>query len=138
MVLIAYVKGMLRPRRLSFGVEVVVASAWMTAIDLVIDPVAAGPLRYWQWQAAGPYYGIPWSNFAGWFVVSAVIFALLRVDATPWRDNRWAVHVGASIVVFFTIIAFSYALWLGGAAGVLLLVLHWLVIRRPGGRDMLP
>ena len=138
MVLIAYVKGMLLRRRLSAWMEIAVASAWMTAIDTVIDPVAAGPLRYWQWQIGGPYYGIPWSNFAGWFVVSAVIFALLRVDATPWRDNRWALHVGASIILFFAIIAFSHGLWLCGAAGVLLLGLHWRVIRKLERRDMQP
>ena len=124
MVLIAYVKGMLLAYRLRAWTEILIASAWMTAIDLVIDPLAAGPLHYWQWQTGGPYYGIPWSNFAGWFVVSAVIFAMLRLDATRWRDNRWAVHVGASIVAFFTVIALSHGLWLCGAAGLLLLVVH--------------
>lgn len=127
MVLVAYVKGMLLHHRLSAGLEILIASVWMTAIDLVIDPVAAGPLRYWQWETAGPYYGIPWSNFAGWFVVSAVMFALLRLDGTPWHDNRWAVYVGASIIGFFTIIAFSCGLWLCGAVGLLLLAVHWRV-----------
>jgi putative membrane protein len=100
----------------------------MTSIDLVIDPVAAGPLAYWRWESVGPYYGIPWSNFAGRFLVSAAIFALLRADRARWRHNPWALHIGASIILFFTVIAASYALWLCTAVGILLIALHALMV----------
>ncbi len=88
-----------------FGVPVVVAAAWagmglaayavaraavpgrrwlrlavgalaLTAWDLFLDPqmVRQG---VWVWREDGPYHGIPWSNFAGWLLVSLAIMAVL-------------------------------------------------------------
>lgn len=126
MILIAYVMEMLRTVRMPAWVHVPVAAGWMTAIDLVIDPVAAGPLRYWQWVDTGWYYGIPAWNFAGWFVVSAIMFALLR--AVPnWTANRWAGAIGVSVIVFFSVIALSHGLLGAAAAGVALAGLDLLV-----------
>lgn len=119
MILIAYVMEMLRTFRAPAWVHVPVAAAWMTAIDLVIDPVAAGPLRYWQWVDAGWYYGIPVANFAGWFAVSAVMFGLLR-SVPRWAANAWAGAVGLSVIVFFSVIALSYGLHGAAAAGAAL------------------
>ena len=124
MILVGYVKVMLVPRAWPAWVEVIAASLWMTAIDLVIDPVAAGPLRYWSWVNAGAYYGIPASNFLGWFLVSAVIFIVLRAAPGPWADNIWTRRIGLSVIVFFTVIAASLGLWLAALAGAVLIGLH--------------
>lgn len=124
MILVGYVKVMLARRAWPGWIDVTVASLWMTAIDLVIDPVAAGPLRYWSWVNPGSYYGIPASNFAGWFLVSAVIFTVLRLAPGAWAENVWARRIGLTVIVFFTVIAASYGLWLAAAVGVLLLCLH--------------
>jgi len=65
------------------GLRFVLTSAGaFTAWDLFLDPqmVAWG---YWQWDAVGGYFGIPWSNFAGWFLAAAVITYLARPLATP-------------------------------------------------------
>lgn len=124
MILVAYVKVMLTRRTWPAWIEVIAASLWMTTIDLVIDPVAAGPLRYWTWVNAGVYYGIPASNFAGWFLVSAAIFTVLRLAPGGWADNAWTRRIGLSIIVFFTVIAASYGLWLAALVGGLLLCLH--------------
>ncbi len=124
MILVGYVKVMLARRVWPAWIEVIAASLWMTSIDLVIDPVAAGPLGYWSWVYAGAYYGIPTSNFLGWFLVSAVIFAVLRVTPGRWADNVWARRIGLSIILFFTVIAASYGLWLAAAVGGLLVCLH--------------
>jgi len=124
MILVAYVVSMLARARLSMWTYVAVASAWMTAIDLVIDPVAAGPLKYWVWERSGAYYGIPAWNFAGWFVVSGLMFLVLRQALDRWTYNAWAARIGLSVIVFFTVIAASYALLLPAAAGVALLAVH--------------
>ena len=120
MILVGYVKVMLARRAWPAWIDVIVASLWMTAIDFVIDPVAAGPLRYWSWVNTGAYYGIPASNFLGWFLVSAVIFIVLRVAPGRWADNVWTRRIGLSIIVFFTVIAAAYELWLAVAVGALL------------------
>ena len=93
----------------------------MTAIDLVIDPLATKTLNYWAWENAGPYYGIPWSNFLGWFLMSLVLFALARKRAVPNSRAGW---LGLSVVLFFTVIALGVGLKLAGAVGIGLVILH--------------
>lgn len=132
-ILIAYVKEVVPARRWPVVVEVLLASAWMTAIDLIIDPLAAGPLGYWRWRDPGAYYGIPASNFAGWFLVSAVMFAVLRAGPRAWAPNPWAERLGLSVILFFTLIALSLGLWLAAFAGAVLVGLH-VVVRRSAWR----
>ena len=38
----------------------------MVALDLLIDPLASGPLGYWIWEAKGWFCGVPLVNFFGW------------------------------------------------------------------------
>lgn len=101
-----------------FGVPVAIACAWMvlfafvgqfvnnlwlaaaclTATDLLIDPVASRTLAYWRWLTPGAYFGVPLSNFAGWYLVSLVLFALHR---EPVRKSLSQRVLGASLLVFF-------------------------------------
>jgi uncharacterized membrane protein len=124
MVLVAYVKGMLRHLDLQAWSGALVAAVWMTAIDLVIDPLAANQLGYWRWVVRGSYYGIPLSNFAGWFIASLAIFALFREH---WRPHPWASATGASIILFFTLIALSFHLYTAALIGFGLCAVHFLV-----------
>ncbi|MGB8510420.1 MAG: carotenoid biosynthesis protein [Pyrinomonadaceae bacterium] len=128
MVLVAYMKQALLRLRLSRLTGALVAAVWMTGIDLVIDPLAGNDLGYWRWASRGVYYGIPASNFAGWFMSSLVIFLLFRRDP---ESNRGAQLTGVSILLFFTLIAFSFQLFVAAAVGCALFVLHILVF---GGR----
>ncbi len=121
LVLLAYTKQMLMPLRLNLWFESFFAAAWMTAIDLVIDPLAANQLGYWRWQQAGNYYGIPLHNFVGWFGVSLMIFLFAR---QRWQPNVWAQYVGLSITIFFSAIALSFGLYLAASVGIVLCVLH--------------
>ena len=120
-VLIGYVRQMLIGCSYSRWLIVVLAGAWMTAIDLVIDPLAAGVLSYWRWLEQGVYYGIPAHNFVGWFTVSLVIFSSLPAPAVK---NTWAQHTGLSIILFFTVLSWIYGIVLAGVMGVLLCIVH--------------
>jgi putative membrane protein len=51
--------------------------AAVLAMDLVLDPGAVA-LGFWRYDAGGGYYGVPWSNYAGW-VLSATV-AVLAFD----------------------------------------------------------
>jgi putative membrane protein len=53
-------------------------SAW----DLYLDPqmVARG---LWVWQNPGGYFGIPWSNYFGWWVSAALVTWLVRPGGLP-------------------------------------------------------
>jgi uncharacterized membrane protein len=57
------------------ALRVVLGAAAMTAWDLSLDPrwVADGA---WVWPHGGIYFGIPLSNFVGWFVTATLIFCV--------------------------------------------------------------
>jgi uncharacterized membrane protein len=101
-----------------FGVPLAIACAWMvlfafvrqftrnvwlaatllTATDLLIDPLASGALGFWRWSVPGLYFGVPISNFAGWFLVSLLMFALNRQTVEKNVSQR---VLGASVLLFF-------------------------------------
>ena len=67
------------------GTSFVLAAALaFTAWDLFLDPqmVAWG---FWVWDQPGGYFGIPWVNYAGWFLASATMTALTAPGLLPTR-----------------------------------------------------
>jgi len=125
MVLVAGIKQTLQGFGLTRWLEVLLAALWMTAIDLVIDPLAANLLGYWRWGSPGNYYGIPAGNFVGWFLSSLLVFAVLTVKRKP---NDWNRSISLSIVMFFSLIAFAHKLFVIGIIGFALSsmqVLFW-------------
>ena len=65
-----------------------VASFIMVAWDLAMDPVWATIDRAWIWRDGGAFFGVPVSNYLGWFLtvfVFYLLFALyLRSVPTQW------------------------------------------------------
>ena len=48
--------------------------------DLIIDPVAVNVAKMWEWEKGTKYFGIPWQNFLGWYLVgfiSSLIFSFV-------------------------------------------------------------
>lgn len=109
LVLTAYVRQMQAPLRL--------AAVWMAAIDLVIEPLAANELDYWRWSGRSFWYGAPYTNFIGWYLVSVIIFyAARRLPPRNWI----VVTVGISVQLFFIVAALVHRLYLPAAIGVAL------------------
>lgn len=121
MVLIAYVREMLRPLYLSRMAEALAVGLWMVGIDLLLDPVAAGPLGLWVWDSPGAYFGIPAVNFLGWFLVSALICLIAIGPKEPSPGTRW---LGLSIILFFLFHAFTQGLFVPGVIGLAVLGIH--------------
>lgn len=74
-----------RSIRKSFSV-LLLGSLFQAFLDIIIDPVALQGHRWflgriYGYREAGYHFGVPFSNYAGWWLVSAVmIFALQRID----------------------------------------------------------
>lgn len=109
LVLSAYLRQMRMPLRL--------AAVWMAAIDLLIEPLAANTLDYWHWSGRSLWYGAPYTNFIGWYLVSVVIFYATRRSVPR---NATVVAVGLSIQLFFTTLAVVHQLYLPAAIGIAL------------------
>ena len=130
MVLAAYAHEIVRPWRVARVVKVCAGAGLLTAIDLVIDPLASGPLRYWRWFDGGSFHGVPATNFAGWFLAGAVVLLVLQVLDREPHPIPAAASVGWSIVLFFAIIAAAYALVLPATIGAALCAAHAAMYRR--------
>jgi uncharacterized membrane protein len=60
-----------------YGIAFVMVSALaFTAWDLFLDPQMVA-WRLWVWERPGGYFGIPWTNFIGWMLASAVMAAVI-------------------------------------------------------------
>lgn len=59
----------------------------LVLMDLILDP-AAVHAGLWRYSAGGWYFGVPWTNFAGWMfsgVLGAAILAWFKTDDLPVR-----------------------------------------------------
>ncbi len=102
------VAGLISRRR---PVRVALAAGALTAWDVFLDPRMARE-GYWSWPDGGRYEGIPASNFAGWLVTGAGVFAvwsLLDGDDEPGVDGdgalalyawTWAGELFANLVIW--------------------------------------
>ena len=75
----------------------------MTAWDVIMDPVMVR-LGFWVWEVEGVYFGIPISNYVGWFVTTFTIYFLYRLLA-PHMGEIPTVAVNQS---FNRLAAWSY------------------------------
>lgn len=76
------------------------ASFIMVMWDMCMDPARATLHHAWIWHDGGSYFGVPFSNFAGWFLCVYTIFQLLALylvrsgatgsdQAGDTQKNRW-------------------------------------------------
>ena len=117
----------------------------MMLLDVVIDPVAVLGDRWFlgrifYYPQGGPYFGVPLSNFLGWFIVGVVgvggYLWLSRSTETVAMTRVWP-----GMALYYAVLAFNLAVtaWIGEwsmlavGAGVhmaLALVL-WAIYQRP-------
>jgi uncharacterized membrane protein len=78
------------------ALRIALAAGALTAWDVFLDPRMARE-GYWSWPGGGRYEGIPASNFLGWFVTGAGVFALwsLVEDDEPLVDGDGALALYA-------------------------------------------
>ena len=81
-----------RPSDVTSLVAVPVMAAFvMVQWDAVMDPPNATIAQAWVWHDGGGFFGVPLSNFFGWFLTTYTYFQLfslvlfLRPLARPWR-----------------------------------------------------
>lgn len=59
----------------------VIASFIMVSWDLTIDPTASTISGSWVWRDGGSYFGVPVSNFLGWYLTVYVFFQCFALYA---------------------------------------------------------
>ena len=95
--------GRIAPLSRGGAVALPILSAFvMTQWDVVMDPAGSTLAKAWVWRDGGGYFGVPLSNFLGWFLVTWLyfqgfaLFAYLRRTQGRGRPHSqlfWAVPV---------------------------------------------
>jgi len=96
-----------------------IAALIMVAWDLCMDPVWATVVHAWIWQQGGAYFGVPVSNFLGWYLHVYILYQLFALYLRCRPTNRSPLPSG-----YWRLAVLFYGV---SAAGNLLLV-----IPRPG------
>jgi uncharacterized membrane protein len=89
--------GMREPLAGSRVVTVPLAAAFlMVAWDFSMDPVWSTIMHAWIWQNGGPWFGVPVSNFLGWYLNVYIIYQLFAlylrgraVSTDPLPSDYW-------------------------------------------------
>lgn len=56
-----------------------IATFIMVMWDLTVDPISATLQGLWVWTYPGPFFGIPISNYFGWFLVVYIFLQILAL-----------------------------------------------------------
>ena len=56
-----------------------VLAAW----DVSMDPAMSFATTHWVWHVAGPFYGMPWSNWFGWWLTGTIISRVYLAVVPP-------------------------------------------------------
>jgi putative membrane protein len=105
---------------------VFVGAALAVGLDMLLEPVAFHVKGYWEWLEPGAwYYGVPWTNFAAWFVaallMNALVTALVRHEPMRWPWVPVALYV--MNLILFGVVDLAHGLWVPALIGLLLVAL---------------
>jgi putative membrane protein len=63
-----------------------IASFIMVMWDIVFDPIASTLGQSWVWEQGGGFFGVPLSNFLGWFLCVFTIYLLFAFYLSKKRE----------------------------------------------------
>ncbi|MEW6681567.1 MAG: carotenoid biosynthesis protein [Nitrospirota bacterium] len=92
----------------------VVAAFVLAMWDVVLDPTSSTIHNVWIWHNSGGYFGVPLTNFVGWYVVAYLFFQgfafylTVRARHTPIRTNTQGKGYWLPPVVLYLLVAAGY------------------------------
>jgi putative membrane protein len=96
-----------RPSGWPAVIQPLLAAGIMTAWDLSMDPIWANLAHAWTWHDGGAYFGVPISNFFGWYVTDYAIYQLFALYLGKWpvRTPEFGASFWRAPVVFYAVSA---------------------------------
>lgn len=118
-------------RRATSGrwVALLIGTIFMVLWDVSLDPAMNQAFPFWDYGADGFFYGMPISNWIGWFGVTVVImlgYEWMRGDREI--HNEWAPWVYALNCLFPLSISLLQDLYLAAAIGAVATAIPFLVL----------
>ena len=107
----------------------------LVLVDMVLDP-AAVILNIWEWDVPGPYYGIPLTNYSGWFITAIIGLILLHfmINGSSAEVALIDPRIASSILIataFWT----GFSFWTGLiiptiVGGLVIIFVYYLILFR--------
>jgi putative membrane protein len=90
-----------------------VASFLMVFWDVCLDPTASTVNHVWIWEHGGGYFGVPLTNYLGWFLTVYVFFQLFALflrfrNSGPEETQPLSRSFFAQAVVMYGVIGLSF------------------------------
>ena len=57
----------------------ILGSILLAAVDLATDPYLSTIHQTHYWEETGVYYGIPWQNYLGWYLMAYIFYLLIAI-----------------------------------------------------------
>ena len=97
----------------------IVSGLLMMLLDVVIDPLAVRGGRWFlgyifYYPEGGVYFGVPLTNFAGWWIVGALgVGGCLWIWSDP--NARWGGRAWPGVALYYGVLAFNLVMtaWIG-------------------------
>ena len=85
----------------------ILAAFIMLAWDLAMDPIWSTVVHAWIWQRGGVYFGVPLTNFLGWYVAVYIIyqFFALYLRRQPLNSNPLPLSYWRLPIIFYALSA---------------------------------
>lgn len=116
-----------------------VAALFMILWDVSLDPAMNEAFPFWVYPDGGFFFGMPASNWVGWFAVSFVIMWGYEVIGGGLRsESPWAPLVFALNCLFPLSVSLVYGLWAAVLFGAVATALPLLVLRAHGRLGRVP
>ncbi len=65
------------PRWVYSLAAIALGSLLLTSWDFVLDPgMSQTAVPFWEWEVVGPFFGMPYENFSGWFGTGCVFMGI--------------------------------------------------------------
>ncbi|KXH76120.1 MAG: hypothetical protein AM326_07680 [Candidatus Thorarchaeota archaeon SMTZ-45] len=93
--------------------HLVLSAVILVLVDMVLDP-AAVVLSIWVWLTPGPYYGIPITNYIGWFLTAFIASIILYYFLQRIKQIQIEIPIEVSSSLFISLSFWTgFSLWTG-------------------------
>lgn len=103
-------------------------AAVFTTVSAVVFAPAVVKLELWKWENPGPFFGIPFTYFIGWFVVGLAGAWLIHIVWLDKRARRGIAWSGIGALWFWTGVNFGVNQWIPAGIGAILSVVAFLIM----------
>jgi putative membrane protein len=95
----------------------IIASFAMVVWDLCFDPTLSTILKFWVWKQGGGYFGVPLTNYLGWFLTVYLFYQAFALAiryglvgrAAPTASQLMPMTYYLQAVVTYAVIGLSFA-----------------------------